>query len=188
MKVLYRTYIHIISVAAHDESNSIYIGHPGWRIAQIQNISSKWLQLEPDIITIHLGTNDCGQDPSNSTAAVESLESLLQLIAEKLPTTQVFVSSLVAMRSQLNHGKGAACVVEYNTQVNSTREKYGKNFHYVPLSENTTQPLVCGDNQNQYCIGHGVHPNPFGHMRVGSVFANVIANTLCPNHENDHSC
>jgi hypothetical protein len=38
-------------------------GHPGWRIDQILNISSNWSALEPDIIFMHLGSNDVMQGP-----------------------------------------------------------------------------------------------------------------------------
>lgn len=62
------------------------------------------------------------------------------------------------------------------------------NFMYVPLYENTSSPQVCGDNQDQYSIGDGVHPNAFGHLRVASVWARTIANYYCPNHRNDQSC
>ena len=79
-----------------------------------------------------------------------------------------------------------AFVTQYNAAIPGLVQAAGGNFHYVPLYENTS--LVCGDNKHQYSIGDGVHPNPFGHLQVGSVFARTIAATLCPAHTNDHSC
>jgi hypothetical protein len=57
---------------------------------------------------------------------------------------------------------------------------------YVPVAENTVG--VCGDDKKTWSIGDGVHPNAPGHMRVGSVFALWMRNTLCPNHTPDRSC
>eukprot|EP01050_Picozoa_sp_SAG11_P033412 SAG11_NODE_11338_length_767_cov_2.606287_1_plen_190_part_10 len=58
-----------------------HAGYPGWRIDQIDAV----LKLEmatsptpPDLITIHLGTNDCGQGMHNITAVmVARMHSLL---------------------------------------------------------------------------------------------------------------
>ena len=33
-------------------------GHPGWTAVQVEAISPAWTKLEPDMITVLLGTND----------------------------------------------------------------------------------------------------------------------------------
>jgi len=130
------------------------------------------------VITIHLGTNDSREPPATAVAA---MRALLKTIGAALPTANVFVASILRMPAA--HG---AFVTQYNAAIPGLVQAAGGNFHYVPLYENTS--LVCGDNKHQYSIGDGVHPNPFGHLQVGSVFARTIAATLCPAHTNDHSC
>ena len=153
-------------------------GHPGWTIEQVASISAQWIKTNPDVITVLLGTNDSGSPPASAAAA---LRALLKTVATALPATNVFVASILRMPA--TH---AAFVTQFNAAIPGLVQGAGKNFHYVPLYENTSQ--VCGDNKHQYSIGDGVHPNPFGHLRVGGVFARTIAATLCPTHTNDHSC
>ena len=153
-------------------------GHPGWTIEQVASISAQWIKTKPDVITIHLGTNDARTSPASAVAA---LQALLKTIGATLPAADVFVASI--LRLPLAH---AAFVAGFNAAVPTLVQAAGGKFHYVPLYENTT--LVCGDNKHEYSIGDGVHPNPFGHLHVGGVFARTIAAKLCPNHTSDHSC
>ena len=53
-------------------------GHPGWRIDQLDDPTerAKWVATNPDIITIHLGTNDCYQNYQPATLATK-MRSLL---------------------------------------------------------------------------------------------------------------
>jgi lysophospholipase L1-like esterase len=141
-------------------------------------VETQWTKTKPDVITIHLGTNDCRAAPASAVAA---LRALLKTISVALPAAKVFVASI--LRMPVEH---ALFVTAFNGAVPALVQAAGGNFHYVPLYENTT--LVCGDNKHQYSIGDGVHPNPFGHLHVGGVFARTIADTLCPNHTNDHTC
>ena len=124
---------------------------------------------------------------SDPAFAVASIKTLLGTIAAALPTAQVFVASILAMRSSIKGGLDAACGVKLNAAIPGLLSA-NPNFHYVPLYENTSTPLVCGDNTQQYSIGDGIHPNPFGHLRVASVFSRTIAEKYCPNHRSDHSC
>ena len=153
-------------------------GHPGWTIEQVASISAQWTKTKPDVITIHLGTND---NRAPSASAVASLRALLGTIGAALPTADVFVASILRMPAA-----HASFVSGFNAAVPGLVEAAGDKFHYVPLHENTT--LVCGDNKHEYSIGDGVHPNAFGHLRVAGVFARTIASTLCPNHTTDYTC
>lgn len=168
-------------------------GHPGWTIEQVLAISPQWLATAPTVITMHLGTNDCGFYLGHNTTAeavansANSLATLLKAVATALPQAQVFVASILRMPTTV--GAGLPCgdfVVGFNAAIPRLLAVAGANFHYVPLYENTTN--VCGDAKTEYSIGDGVHPNAFGHLRVGAVFAQTIATTLCPTHRPDVSC
>ena len=67
-------------------------GHPGWTIEQVASISSQWLETRPDVITIHLGTNDAHTPPASAVAA---LRALLKTIGAGLPSARVFVASIL---------------------------------------------------------------------------------------------
>ena len=142
------------------------------------SISSQWTKTNPDVISVLLGTNDSGSPPASAAAA---LRALLKTIGAALPAANVFVASILRMPSE-----HAAFVTQYNAAIPGIVQAAGSNVHYVPLFENTS--LVCGDNKHEYSIGDGVHPNPFGHLHVGGVFARAMAAVLCPAHTNDRTC
>ena len=166
-------------------------GHPGWTAVNIESISSHWITTAPDMITVLLGTNDCGNasqhGSSDPSFPIASMKTLLATIAAKLPHAKVFMASILAMRSDIHNGADAQCGVGLNKAIPGLLSD-NPNFVYVPLYENTSAPLVCGDNVDEYSIGDGIHPNAFGHLRVASVFSRVIADFYCPNHTNDRSC
>jgi lysophospholipase L1-like esterase len=74
-------------------------GHPGWTIPQIKNgIDSRgWLETyQPDIILLHIGTNDIRQ--GNAASAPADLSALLDDILTRLPQTHVIVAQIVPFR------------------------------------------------------------------------------------------
>jgi lysophospholipase L1-like esterase len=74
-------------------------GHPGWRISNIkQGIDSDgWLEIyQPDIILLHIGSNDLRY--GNSTYAPDNLSVLLDDILARLPETHVVVAQIIRTR------------------------------------------------------------------------------------------
>ena len=66
-------------------------GHPGWQINMIDNILNKSLAtspVPPDLITIHLGTNDCSANVS-VVNMMDRMNSLLDHIFAATPKSQV---------------------------------------------------------------------------------------------------
>jgi lysophospholipase L1-like esterase len=74
-------------------------GHPGWRISNIQEAidSEGWLEtFQPDIILLHIGSNDLRY--GNSAYAPDNLSALLDDILARLPETQVVVAQIIRTR------------------------------------------------------------------------------------------
>ncbi|WP_212997218.1 SGNH/GDSL hydrolase family protein [Winogradskya consettensis] len=70
-------------------------GHPGWRIDQIAARADGWLATyHPDIVVMHLGTNDMIQDYRSATAP-DRVVALADHIVAADPGVTVYVSSLV---------------------------------------------------------------------------------------------
>ncbi|MEV8504059.1 SGNH/GDSL hydrolase family protein [Actinoplanes sp. NPDC051475] len=75
-------------------ADSDHEGHPGWRIDQIAACADGWMRAyRPQIVVMHLGTNDMIQDFGTPTAP-ERLAALADRLAATGAT--VYVSSLVA--------------------------------------------------------------------------------------------
>ena len=72
-------------------------GHPGWRFDQIDAILDKSLTTSaqpPELITIHLGTNDCGQKLTVPTIKANA-DKLLTHIFAKVPAATVYMASMI---------------------------------------------------------------------------------------------
>ena len=74
-------------------------GHPGWRISNIkQGIDSEnWLETyQPDIILLHIGSNDLRN--GNQVYVRDSLSVLLDDILARLPKTYIIVAQIIPTR------------------------------------------------------------------------------------------
>jgi lysophospholipase L1-like esterase len=134
------------------------------------NILNKSLATSPtlpDLITIHLGTNDCngGVKPA---VMVDRMNSLLGHILAATPKTQVFLADVVHTGNAWND-----CVVSYNKLVpdivTAWRAK-GMKLFFVPMA---ARAGLCGDDglEHDLCGGHQIHPTSAGYPRMASAFA-----------------
>jgi lysophospholipase L1-like esterase len=74
-------------------------GHPGWTIPQIKTgiDSNRWLETyRPDMILLHIGTNDIFQ--GKAASAADNLAALLDDILMRLPDAQVIVAQIIGFR------------------------------------------------------------------------------------------
>ncbi len=71
-------------------------GHPGWTIPQLKDgiDSNGWLETyQPDLILLHIGTNDIYKgDPASAPA---NLSALLDDILTRLPHTRIIVAQVI---------------------------------------------------------------------------------------------
>lgn len=149
-------------------------GHPGWQIEMIDNILVNSLATSkqlPDLITVHLGTNDCDARVNVSTMT-SRMNSLLSNIQVHAPKAQVFLADVVAtgLRPDME-----ACIVAFNKLVPgivSAWETKGLAISYVSVFD-AMQP-GCGGSasapEHDLCGGHQIHPTSAG-PRMASAFA-----------------
>jgi lysophospholipase L1-like esterase len=78
-------------------------GHIGGKIFQIDQQIEGWLQLfeVPDVILIHIGTNDFGDGAPNSSA-IQELDNLMTKIALATPTSHMIVTNLLERGGSAN--------------------------------------------------------------------------------------
>eukprot|EP00038_Savillea_parva_P009950 m.186897 g.186897 ORF g.186897 m.186897 type:complete len:278 (+) comp16901_c0_seq1:37-870(+) len=146
-------------------------GHPGWQIPQITSLLPKSLAtspVPPDLVTIHLGTNDCNGNVPPSTM-VERMNALLAALNASVPKAQIFLGDVIATGNAWN-----ACIEAYNKMVPEIVSNWtsnGQMVHYVPVYD-AMQP-GCGGTGDQHnlCGGHQIHPTSAGYPRMASAFA-----------------
>ncbi|GEP46297.1 hypothetical protein BGE01nite_55880 [Brevifollis gellanilyticus] len=71
-------------------------GQGGWRIDQIDTNIESWFNsvVDPDVILLHIGTNDFGQDYNINTAA-NRFDALILKMATLRPNAQIIVTNLM---------------------------------------------------------------------------------------------
>ncbi len=76
-------------------------GHPGWTIAHIKKgiDSNGWLEAyQPDIILLHIGTNDLRPRIGRAASAPDDLSALLDDVLTRLPQARVIVAQIIPFR------------------------------------------------------------------------------------------
>lgn len=71
-------------------------GHSGWRIDQLDTPMAGWLggMADPDVVLMHIGTNDFGQS-FNTATAIDRLDALILKIATLRPYCHIIVTNLM---------------------------------------------------------------------------------------------
>ncbi len=135
-------------------------GHPGWTIQQIKEgiDSSGWLEsYQPDIILLHLGTNDITH--RQAAAAPGNLSALLDDILARLPATRVIVAQIIPFR------RGPERVHQsYNDAVAAIVASKGPRVSKVDM-QNILSPADYAD---------GLHPNAAGYDKLARAWEAAI--------------
>jgi lysophospholipase L1-like esterase len=144
-------------------------GHRAWRIDQIAGIATERLTTyRPNVVTLHLGTNDVLQGYQFPSAPAR-LGSLIDQILAAAPDTTVLVASIVPAA---NPGIQSQ-IADYNRQLPGlvqARRDAGKHVAFVDMSSVSTADLD----------GDGVHPNDNGYRKMAANFAAGIQAVLAP--------
>lgn len=89
-------YIGTLTVNSSLIPDQDHEGHGGWRIDQLDTPMAGWLSTmaDPDVVLMHIGTNDFGQNFSTSTA-IDRLDALILKIATLRPYCHIIVTNLM---------------------------------------------------------------------------------------------
>ncbi|MER6077901.1 ricin-type beta-trefoil lectin domain protein [Streptomyces sp. NPDC001833] len=133
-------------------------GHSGYRIDQIAALADASLtRYRPNVVTLHIGTNDLNGSYQVSTAT-DRLRSLVDQVTAAAPDATVLVASLVVSTSGSEEQYRAA----YNQaipQIVRDEQAAGKHVAYVDMSSLTTADLA-----------DTLHPNDSGYQKMADAF------------------
>lgn len=158
-------------------------GHSGYRADQIDgnltgntgtsgNNGGYWLSggngtgrtaIMPNIVLLHIGTNDFTQGASVATVNAR-LQSLLSDLKTDLPNSQIYVASLIP---RTDNAALEAMQQQYNTLIPGDLTAVGSHFHFVDMHSVVTPAQVQGGNS-------GLHPNQAGYNAMGDAWFNAI--------------
>jgi lysophospholipase L1-like esterase len=138
-------------------------GHSGWRIDQIAASVDGWLSTyQPDIVLLHIGTNDMNQNYQVDTAP-QRLGALIDQILADRPTATVLVAKIVpsldaTIQSRIN---------AFNTAVPGTVAARGGRAKLVDLSV-----LSAAD------LNDILHPNDNGYLKMSVRWYTALQSVL----------
>ncbi len=151
-------------------------GHSGWTIRDIDYCvqNSDWMQNnQPQIILLHIGTNDGNYSRSHDQMVMDLIQ-LIEHIYEKLPmTTEVIVAQLIPVADYPSNKLLNETITLYNykiPQVVSNLRMSGKQVSYVTMS-NIIQSNADFDRW-------GIHPNKTASERMADVWLGRIIELL----------
>lgn len=156
-------------------------GHYGWKTAAVRDQLKRWLQLyePPDIVLIHLGTND--QDAAKGfTSAVEEnaliTRAIVQPLEEMIGMLRDRNPEVVILVGHLNFKLGAAEKIRPLVEAMATRLSTQKSpvitvHHYRDF---VAEPGSGSDTFDW------AHPNPQGQKKMADAWFQAMHPYLCP--------
>ncbi len=137
-------------------------GHWGWRADELLNQLPGWLGgYTPDIVLMHVGTNDCFQGNSTSSTITE-LGQIIDVIRTDNPDVVFLFAQLIPATSSLDR------IIELNANIPS-----------LAASKNTAQsPVIVVDQYTGFNASadtwDGVHPNDTGEQKMATKWYDAI--------------
>ncbi len=135
-------------------------GHPGWTIPQLKNgiDSAGWLETyRPDLILLHIGTNDLHKGLGSEAAA--NLSALLDDILQRLPQARVIVAQIITVKTGPTKDHQA-----YDAAIPEIAASKGARVSVVDMS----RLLVPADYADT------LHPNATGYDKMAHAWETAI--------------
>ncbi len=133
-------------------------GYFGYQIAQITALATGQLNIyRPNIITLHIGSNDLNEGYEVSTAP-QRLATLIDEIIAAQPDATLLVAQLIINSNATTEAR----IVTYNSQIPAivqARANQGKHIAMVSMSALTTADLA-----------DGLHPNDGGYAKMATAW------------------
>ncbi len=147
-------------------------GHPGYRTDQIlQGITPVgsgglgWLNVNPDLVLLHIGTNDAGQGIAESTA-VANVASIIDAIESHNGLTKVYLAEILPFPGH------DSWISQFNSDLSAlAATKNGAGDHVTIVDMNT----------NYFSSGNvlpdGVHPNAAGYSWMAQQWSTAVTSS-----------
>jgi len=140
--------------------------HPGWKIEGLEEVLDKSFIMGPDVILLHLGTNNMGVGLQSPNVALNHMDRMLDRIFAGLPNVRVLLSTLIGTRPIYGGWSHAEFNAGLRVMVRDGQDA-GRNIELVDM------PVETGLGENgdfsDYCV-IGVHPNNKGYAKMADVW------------------
>ncbi len=166
------TYVGSLTVNQDDlpASQRFHEGHSGWNVVQILNgiTGSNWLNVNPDIITLMIGTNNRGGGAAGVPSAMNDYSQLIDAITSRQPDALILAAQIVPIPGQ------DAFVTAFNSALAglvSTKKAAGANIAMLDLYTGYPTPYSTTMPDN-------LHPSDIGYAWMGQKWYEAIVANL----------
>jgi len=141
-------------------------GHPGWRIDQLDSNIAGWFGsiADPDVILLHIGTNDFGQNFDINNAA-NRLDGLITKMANLRPYAHIIVTNLMIRTD--NATADANIQNLFNPQVPNIVANHAAVGQRVTFLD-MRSAVTAAD------LADGLHPNQTGYNKMADAWLPAI--------------
>ena len=148
-----------------------YEGHSGFKMEEIRSGLPLWLKKtdDPDVILLHVGTNDYFAVPPSSLSVNQNrLRNLISDLRSMRPHAKIIVSSLILRTDsppdrELNQDA-------FNQTIPGIVAEFGSNVSFVDMHAE----LIGSD------LADGVHPNATGYVKMADAWRTAINQVITP--------
>lgn len=170
-------------------------GYPGYRTDEILSRLTNWLTIsDPNIVLLHIGTNDLLQHKS-TTSAINNLRQIVRQIMSD-PSRELYVAKILPI---LDSWENLVDHLEYNTpaywkpivdgynqaiQDMLLEDEFKNNarIHIVDMTGQVTDPSTGETCAIMLCeTFDGLHPAQKGLNRMGILWYSALSGTTPPN-------
>jgi len=158
----------------HDGTNyyPYHEGHPGKTAEYLANNITNWLSTtNPDIVLLHIGTNDINSYFSN-TDIRNDIEKILENIWSYNSNIPILLCSLIPRNDSLNSTNTDLCRLVHQLAVEKLAA--GKPIRYVGQNE----VWVTNPNWRFDDLYDAFHPNNNGYHVMAETYFNVVVNQI----------
>ena len=153
-------------------------GHSGWHVSAAsnglyENILS-WLSqiADPDVVLVHIGTNDTGDAP-NYPNTINELDALISRIAAARPYAHIIVTTLLKRGADDTDSRYVLINTQFNPYVEGVVQAHqaaGRRVHFLDMHAYLERTDMY-DN---------LHPNNAGYGKMAAAWFPAVTNIVTP--------
>jgi acyl-CoA thioesterase I len=147
---------HYLGNAPKSDFDQDHEGHWGWQADEVLAQIDRWTETaKPDIVLIHLGTNDILRGQSFESTIAE-LRSLIQAMRRRNPNLKILLAQLIPSQDS------EALTQQFNQQISALARSLNSQSSPVILVDQFSGFNVSQDTYD------GLHPNESGEQKMAN--------------------
>jgi lysophospholipase L1-like esterase len=152
-------------------------GYWGWRTDEIAGVApAAAAAAQPDVVLMHLGTNDIGQQGAAGVANADAnLRTIIGQLRAAVPDVVVLIARVIPIGPGSSYFANAAQVPPLHAVIDDVATDLT-----TPLSPVIVVDPSAGFDLGSMMQGDGLHPNPAGEAFIAEAWREALADVLPP--------